>query len=364
MVVALGAAHRESQPDRPHGVDPVDHLLEAELHHVGSAFPVAGRIAVEPGGHLGLDSAVGKQVSGDLLQSETIEGQVAVQGLDDPVAIAPGVGPEVVLAVAVAVGIPGQIQPVAGPLFAEVGRFQEPVDGILVGGIGLLLQKRVQLGQRGWEPGEVQAEAPYERRLVRFGGRPDAIGLQFGQDEAIHRIPDPGRILHRRRNGTSQGPERPVRRLGLRFLPTRVRVDLRPAGALVDPRAQEPHFVRAEPLPSGRHDLIRNQTGDELDEPASRAVAGPDHGARLASPQRVLGPVQPQALHLLLRAMAEVTAALQQRLHVFGEIDGLPGWRRQLGRLFRQRRRQSGRQQENGQNWDSEVFQEILPELS
>ena len=72
-------------------------------------------------------------VAGDLLADEAVVWQVVVEGPDDVVAVAVGLGAEVVGAEAGGVGEADQIEPVAGPAFAEAGRGQEPIDNALVG---------------------------------------------------------------------------------------------------------------------------------------------------------------------------------------------------------------------------------------
>ena len=69
---------------------------------------------------------VGKQfVAGELLQHEAVVGLVGVEGVDDVVAITPGVGAVVVGLVAVAVGVADEVQPVARPAFAVVRAGEE-----------------------------------------------------------------------------------------------------------------------------------------------------------------------------------------------------------------------------------------------
>src|SRR5207253_10806822 len=53
-----------------------------------------------------------------------VERQVAVERVDDPVAVAPGERPGAVLLVAVAVGIAGAVEPVAAPALPVVRRRQ------------------------------------------------------------------------------------------------------------------------------------------------------------------------------------------------------------------------------------------------
>ena len=61
-------------------------------------------------------------VAGELLEDEAVERLVGVEGADDVVAIAPGVGPRFVELVAVGVGVAGEVEPVPAPALAVVRR--------------------------------------------------------------------------------------------------------------------------------------------------------------------------------------------------------------------------------------------------
>ena len=71
--------------------------------------------------------AFGQQVAGDLLDDELVVGQVAVEGVDDPVAVEPDLA-RLVLLVAVGVGVAGRVEPEPAPALAVVGRGEQPVD--------------------------------------------------------------------------------------------------------------------------------------------------------------------------------------------------------------------------------------------
>ena len=77
---------------------------------------------MEAGGDLLLEGGVGKQVAGELLDRELVERHVGVEGIDDPIAVAPGEGPAGVFFVAVAVGVARGIEPVAAPALPVVRR--------------------------------------------------------------------------------------------------------------------------------------------------------------------------------------------------------------------------------------------------
>ena len=114
--------------------------------------------------------ASGQQVAGQLLDRELVERQVAVEGVDDPVAVLPDRA-RGVDAVAVGVGVAGQVEPVPAPALAVVRRGEQPVDQPLVGvgpGVG---EEGLDLGGRRRQAEQVEAEPADQRRAVGLGRR-------------------------------------------------------------------------------------------------------------------------------------------------------------------------------------------------
>ena len=94
----------------------------------------------------------------DLFPGELVVGKIVVEGLDDPVAIGPGIAAGFVVLKAVALSVASDIEPVACPAFAVIGRGEKVVDDgavVCVRGVsGELLQK---LG--AWrQPDEIERE--------------------------------------------------------------------------------------------------------------------------------------------------------------------------------------------------------------
>ena len=79
--------------------------------------------------------AFGSRSPANLLDDELVVGQVAVERVDDPVAVEPDLA-RLVLLVAVAVGVAGRVEPVPRPALAVVRRGEQPVDQLLVGVAG------------------------------------------------------------------------------------------------------------------------------------------------------------------------------------------------------------------------------------
>ena len=105
MIVATGTAHGEAEPDGAGGVDTVDGVFEEEFFHDEPGFRVIAMVTVEAGGDFLIESGVGEEVAGELLDRELVEGLVGVVGIDDPVAPAPHSTGSIVL---VAIGIGGR----------------------------------------------------------------------------------------------------------------------------------------------------------------------------------------------------------------------------------------------------------------
>ena len=102
-------------------------------------------------------------VAGELLEDEAVVRLVGVEGADDVVAVAPGVGPRFVELVAVGLGVAGEVEPVPAPALAVVrarraaGRSpsrRRPGD--------LSFDERVDLLRRRRQAGQVERDAADE----------------------------------------------------------------------------------------------------------------------------------------------------------------------------------------------------------
>ena len=132
VVVADGAAGGESEPDLGDGFGAVAGVEDEVFLGDGAAL-VGGHVAaVEAGGDFLVEGGVGEEVAGELFDGELVEGLVAVEGVDDPVAVGPHFA-EVVEVEAVGIGVAGGVEPVAGAVLAPGGGFEEAVDVALVG---------------------------------------------------------------------------------------------------------------------------------------------------------------------------------------------------------------------------------------
>lgn len=137
MIVATGAGKGYAQHAATDHVDAIMTFVGAGLRRLGDAVipgPKASEAQPADGG------GILREIAGKLGDEEAVVREVAIDGVDDPIAIPPGIGirldggaGEVVFAVA------GDVEPVAAPMFAVVLRGEQFVDeAFLPAGFGVL----------------------------------------------------------------------------------------------------------------------------------------------------------------------------------------------------------------------------------
>ena len=168
VVVAARAAHRQAQPHGAGRGDAIDDALHEELLRDDAHLRVHAVVAVEPGGDLLVQRRVRQQIARELLDREPIEGQVPVEGVDDPVAPARHVAP-LVREVAGRVREARRRQPGRGHPLAVAGGGQQPIDGLLVGVRGIVGHERRHLGGGRRQAGQVERHPPQQRGTVGRG---------------------------------------------------------------------------------------------------------------------------------------------------------------------------------------------------
>ncbi len=126
MVVAAGTTHRQAEEDRP---DAAGHLVEkfvADFERIDISGHLVNRTTtVEPGRDEQMRRvapAAGQQIARQLLGEEAIVWLVGIESANDPVAVAPGLGPLGVAFIAVGLGVAGHVEPVLCPALAVVRR--------------------------------------------------------------------------------------------------------------------------------------------------------------------------------------------------------------------------------------------------
>ena len=134
-------------------------------------------------------------IGGELGDDELVERPIGVEAGDDPIAI--GVGMLVVAVffedVALGVGVAGDVEPVAGPAFAEARRGEQPIDGGFVAGIARVGGEFVELFGRRRQADEVVVQAVAAGPAARLRRRREVGRFELGQNEAI----DIGRAANR-----------------------------------------------------------------------------------------------------------------------------------------------------------------------
>src|SRR5262245_20845113 len=110
-------------------------------------------------------------VTRQLQAEELVKRKIAVQSIDDPVAISPGVGTLVVEFEAVGLGEPGQIEPMLCPALSVFRRTKQSVYQPFVGIRRRIAKEFVDLFGRRGQPSQVETHAAQERR---------SIGLRLG----------------------------------------------------------------------------------------------------------------------------------------------------------------------------------------
>ena len=194
------------------------------------------------------DGAGKEHVAGDLLLHETAVGFVLIEGTDHVIAIGPGVGPRLVLVVAMRFAVMDHIQPVPGPAFAVAGRGQQPIDQVLIGG-RRRRRSRTRRSPPAWAAGRSGRNRAGESAS---GDRLRGDGVSFCSRSLARTKASMGLRMTKGRarsvpagsNGTARASaaQRPPGLLlaaGTRFV--------RPNRPLIDPGPQDADLLRSQP---------------------------------------------------------------------------------------------------------------------
>ena len=209
MIMASRTADGQAEEDEARGLGDViqgilpPQPLVVEVDHVGIA-------AVEAGRDQGIGIVGGELIPGELEADEPVVGQVAVQAINNPVAVPPGIGPGLVELEAVGVGVARQVEPVLGPPHAELRARQQAVDDLLVSVGRGIAREYVDLGRRRRQAGQVEAQAAEQGRTVGLGRGAKALRIEPRHDERVDRVADPGTIPDGRDLRPLERLERPV----------------------------------------------------------------------------------------------------------------------------------------------------------
>ena len=195
VVVAGRAANGQAEEDRAGGVRAVlgvDHLV---FLGNDAALVGCGVAAMEAGGDQLVHRRARQQVARDLLERETVEGQVAVEGVDHPVAVGPHLA-VVVDVDAMRVGIASGVQPVASAVLPVAFVSEQDVEVALVGARLVVVHEGVHdLRARG-QAGDIERGATRQRAPVCFWRRRKSFLFKACQHEAVDRVTLPVGIAH------------------------------------------------------------------------------------------------------------------------------------------------------------------------
>ncbi len=192
MIVAARAADGQAEKYGAGGIDPIDQGLDAvDVLHLVEHVAI-GADGVEASAAHGRRVIGIEFVAGDLLFHEAIVGLVVIEGIDDVVAIAPGIKKIGVLLEASGVAVACEIEPVAAPLLTVSRGGEELVDQLFVGigsGIG---HEFFHLCGGGRQSVQIKIGAPDQGTAIGFLGGLQLLIGKFGGDEGVNGSADPG----------------------------------------------------------------------------------------------------------------------------------------------------------------------------
>ena len=256
MVVAFGAADGGTEPCHADGADAVGGVFGEIFLGLSAALAGHHGEPVEAGGGPFAVAWFREEIAGELGAGELVEGEILIEGIDDPVAV----GPCVVVLVAVeadGIGVADDIEPVLGHAFAVLGAGEELVGEGFEGGWS---------GDGGGETGEVEGEPACEDVRGGFRGGCDILGEEWCLDEGVDGIADGcAGVVDGGDRWTGDGGVGPVGFVG---------------SAFGDPLGEEGFLGRGEGFVGirGRHEFVRIGVGEPGDEFAGGGVAWDDGG--------------------------------------------------------------------------------------
>ena len=110
----------------------------------------------------------GQEIASELFAQEDVVGQIAIEGVDDVVAIAERIRVRVVLVTAVGITVAGNVEPVSPPAFAVMRGGEEFVDDVFEGIRIRIRDEGFHLCWCRWQTDEIEIGAADERAAIRF----------------------------------------------------------------------------------------------------------------------------------------------------------------------------------------------------
>lgn len=282
MVVTLSAGDSKTEEAAGEGIN-------ALILHFGGEGKEAG----------GGSPLFAHKVAGDLSFDELVIGQILIEGIDDPVAVAEGVWIGVILSgIELVVGVAGDIEPVAAPAFAIAGGGEQAVDDVFPGTRGAVALEGEDLFDGGWQAREIEEGAADESAAAGGLGDSEPFLFEAGEDEAVDFIADRDGGLDGGWGGFFDGLKAPP---GALFGGDFVRgggghsADWED-GAGGDPIGEEFDIGFGELAGGGHLELVVSMS-DDLNEEARFGLARGDGGAAVAAFEQGLAGVEAEATH-------------------------------------------------------------------
>jgi hypothetical protein len=174
VIVAASAVDGHSQKCLPHdGHDVLELVLPHDLlHHVPLRQQAVMRAADQKARRRHSRRIIRPQyVAGDLQASEFVVVKIAIESVNHPVPISPGIGPHSVIFKAVALAKMSHIEPVPRPSLAIMGRIEQLLHELRPGIRRIVLGEGFNFFGRRRQADEVEIEAANERPAVSLRRR-------------------------------------------------------------------------------------------------------------------------------------------------------------------------------------------------
>ena len=199
MVVTAGALHPQAEKNIARGVGDV----------VEDVVPLRARVAIVvfvnpvPQVARGRERAriAGEEfIARELLGDESIIRRVSIECRDGVLAVAPGVGPVIVDAIAVAVRVAHEVEPPAGHAFPVARRIEQAINqcrrGRVAGTIPPIRNERLHFLRCRRQAREAKAHPSDEGGWFRLRRGRESLASQSVAEEAVHFITLPRLVIN------------------------------------------------------------------------------------------------------------------------------------------------------------------------
>ena len=185
--MTLATAQRQPQPKCARCADSVDHIVDPRFFRIATSFAIRHVVAVKASRQPLFWSRIWQQISGELLDSELIKRQVAVERADHPISPRP-VRPGRVPLKSIRIGIASCIQPPHRQPLTKMLRCEKLIDKPIVGLRRLVIQKRFDVGGRWRQPRQIKRNSPHQCVSGGANRRGEPFLQQPRKDERINRM--------------------------------------------------------------------------------------------------------------------------------------------------------------------------------